>query len=427
MRTAFYESDITPPLGCYIPGHYKDIRAVDVANKLYAKAVVIENEGNIAAMVCVDAVTIPPEMHDIVTKRVNEYTGITADNICICCNHSHSGAPIESTPDIGCFEDEAYKDVFFRLSADAIILAYKRLDNAEAYFANTEVKGFAYNRTFILDDGTYVTHGRGKTNIKENFGKLDHELGVLMFEKDGKPIGAIINYSCHQCCMNQLCNHYSGDFASIISDELKKIYGQGFVSLFIEGCCGDVNHVNPDINVPIPDTLYIDIGKKLAAGVIEALKNPIPTTGKVAVVKESVTIPKRQPDQEAIKNKIAEYLKMNNITRMRNMLYYTSANKTDRETVYVQAIRIGDTCIYALPGEIFAETGLKVKAQSPFKYNLVSELTNTRTGYIPPKRAFGEHDNLYETSLCFDSYFVPEAEDILIDMAHKVSQKLIKF
>ena len=116
---------------------------------------------------------------------------------------------------------------------------------------------------------------------------------------------------------------------------------------------------------------------------------------------------------------------MNNLTRMRNMLYYLSANKSLEETVYVQAIRIGDTCIYALPGEIFAETGLKVKAQSPFKYNLVSELSNTRTGYIPPKRAYGEHDKLYETSLCFDSYFVPEAEDMIIDNALDVAKRLI--
>lgn len=425
MKTAFYECDITPPLGCYIPGHYKDIRAIDVADKIYAKAVVIENDGNIAALVCVDSVTIPPEMHDIVTKRVFEYTGITPDSVCICCNHSHSGAPIESTPDIGCFADEAYKDVFFRLAADSIILAFKRLEDSNAFFANTEVKGFAYNRTFILDDGSYVTHGRGKTNIVSNFGKLDHELAIVMFEQDGVPSSAIINYSCHQCCMNQMCNQYSGDFASIISKELKKEYGNDFVSIFLEGCCGDVNHVNPDINVPIPDTLYIDIGKKLAKASIEALKNKVPTDGIVKIIKQPITIPKRNPDNDFVKKKIEEYLDMNNITRMRNMLYYLSANKTLEETVYVQAIRVGDTCIYALPGEIFAETGLKVKAQSPFKYNLVSELTNTRTGYIPPKRAYGEHDKLYETSLCFDSYFVPEAEDILIETALDVAKRLL--
>ena len=425
MKVAFYESDITPPLGCYIPGHYRDVRAVDVADRMYAKAVVIENCDSLAAIVCVDAVTIPPEMHDIVCQRVFEYTGITSDKVCICCNHTHSGAPIESTPDIGCFADNAYKDVFFRLAADAIILAYKRLGGAEAFFANNEVSGFAFNRTFILDDGSYVTHGRGKTNIVANFGKLDHELGVIMFEREGKPIGAVINYSCHQCCMNQLCNHYSGDFASVISKELKTVYGNEFVSIFLEGCCGDVNHVNPDINVPIPDTLYIDIGKKLASAVQDAMKYAKPTTGDVNVVKKAITIPKRMPDNEEMLNKIKEYLDMNNIIRMRNMLYYTSANKTSEETVFIQAIRIGDTCIYALPGEIFAETGLKVKAQSPFKYNLVSELTNTRTGYIPPKRAFGEHDKLYETSLCFDSYFVPEAEDILIDTALELAKKLV--
>lgn len=424
MRTAFYECDITPPLGCYIPGHYRDIKAVDVADKLYAKAVVVENDGSVAALVCVDTVVVPDNMHDAVTQRVFEYTGIKPDNVCICSNHSHAGAPIQSTPDIDCYEDAPYKDVFIRLAADAIILAYKRLDEATARFAETDVTGFAYNRTFILDDGSYVTHGRGKTNIVDVFGKIDPALSVVMFERDGMPIGAIINYSCHQCCMNQLCDHYSGDYSSIISKKLKEVYGNDFVSLFIIGCCGDVNHVNPDINVPIPDTLYIEIGEILADATIEALKNSVDTTGTVAVLKKPLTIKKRIADNEFLKKKVTEYLEMNNFTRMRNMLYYTGANKTDSETVYVQAIRIGDTCIYALPGEIFAETGIAIKEKSPFKYNMVSELTNTETGYIPPSRAFGEHDKLYETSLCFHSYFVPEAEDILISEAINLANEL---
>ena len=426
MRAAFYECDVTPPLGGYVPGHYRDIRAVDVADRLYAKALVLEDSGCVAAIVCVDAEVIPKEMHEVVTKRIEEYTGIKPQNVCICANHTHAGVPIISNPDIGCFADESYKDVFMRLSADAVILAYKRLDKASAKFGNTEVCGFAYNRTFILDDGTYVTHGRGKTNIKDVFGKLDSELGVLMIERDGTPLGAVINYSCHLCCMGNGCDHYSGDYSSVISKKLKEKYGNDFVSLFITGCCGDVNHVNPDINVEIPDDAYIQIGETLAEGALKALKNAKDTTGAVKAIKKAVAIKKRVPDNDYLKKKVSDYLEMNNFTRMRNLLYYTGANKTDEEVVFVGAIAVGDTCIYCLPGEIFAETGLKVKENSPYKYNMVSELCNTETGYIAPKRAFGEHDNLYETSLCFHSYFVSEAEDILIDTAKEIAEKIYK-
>ena len=45
MKAAFYECEITPPLGGYMWGHYHDVRAYDVQDRLYAKALVVEDEG----------------------------------------------------------------------------------------------------------------------------------------------------------------------------------------------------------------------------------------------------------------------------------------------------------------------------------------------------------------------------------------------
>lgn len=38
----FYEKEITPPLGCGIPGHFSLRRGMDVLDRLYARAVVIK-------------------------------------------------------------------------------------------------------------------------------------------------------------------------------------------------------------------------------------------------------------------------------------------------------------------------------------------------------------------------------------------------
>jgi hypothetical protein len=50
----------------------------------------------------------------------------------------------------------------------------------------------------------------------------------------------------------------------------------------------------------------------------------------------------------------------------------------------LQAIRIGDLGIAAIPNEVFALTGLKIKAQSPFAATFTIELANGSEGYIPP-------------------------------------------
>ena len=129
MRAAFYECDITPPLGGFIWGHYHRVFANDVIDRLYAKAVVTECDGEVAAILAIDTCSIPPKMHEVVTKRIFDYTGISAERVRITSNHTHWGAPVMDEPRLDCYADAPYQDVFFRLCADAVILAYKRLED----------------------------------------------------------------------------------------------------------------------------------------------------------------------------------------------------------------------------------------------------------------------------------------------------------
>ena len=50
----------------------------------------------------------------------------------------------------------------------------------------------------------------------------------------------------------------------------------------------------------------------------------------------------------------------------------------------LQAIRIGDLTISTFPNEVYAITGLKLRAQSPSKNHFNIELANGAEGYIPP-------------------------------------------
>jgi neutral ceramidase len=43
-----------------------------------------------------------------------------------------------------------------------------------------------------------------------------------------------------------------------------------------------------------------------------------------------------------------------------------------------------------LPGEIFVELGLSIKAASPFKQTHIAELANGSIGYIPHRSAYAE-------------------------------------
>src|SRR5207247_11445748 len=55
-----------------------------------------------------------------------------------------------------------------------------------------------------------------------------------------------------------------------------------------------------------------------------------------------------------------------------------------RTELKVQALRVGELGIAALPNEVFAITGLKLKQRSPFAATFNIELANGAEGYIPP-------------------------------------------
>jgi hypothetical protein len=59
-------------------------------------------------------------------------------------------------------------------------------------------------------------------------------------------------------------------------------------------------------------------------------------------------------------------------------------HEKQRTELKIQALRIGDLGIAAIPNEVFAITGLKIKAQSPLQPTFNIELANGAEGYIPP-------------------------------------------
>ena len=415
MRAAFYETEITPPLGGMMWGHYSDLRAKDVQDKLYVKAAVIEEGGELSATVCVDSCAMPPQMHDIVTKRIQEYTGIDPSRVCVTSNHTHWGASFSDSPELNSFADDAYRDVCFRLAADAVILAYKRLSDVEATVANTEMIGYSFCRDYVMEDGSVITHGKSPMAVKGQLAEVDPDVWVVMFRRNGEPIGAFINYANHQCCCGKI-EAYTGDYSSILSKELKKIYGPDFVSLFLLGTCGDINHINNDrVTKATPDT-YREIGRALAAKTVEALKTERPIGTGLTVKKELIRIPARVIDSDGLRAALDDMLhKEGSTMRIRNLVHYHATNKSDYRDLWIQAIKLGNTCIWCMPGEVFVDFGRRLKNESKFENNFVVELCNSYCGYIPTPRAFGEKCDLYETSLCHHSCLIPEAGDMIVD------------
>src|SRR5204862_1008363 len=91
--------------------------------------------------------------------------------------------------------------------------------------------------------------------------------------------------------------------------------------------------------------------------------------------------------------------------------------------VKLQAIRIGDVGIAAIPCEVFALTGLKLKAQSPLVKTFTIELANGEEGYIPPPElhALGGYTTWPARTACLEVGAEPKIAEAALGLLEQVS------
>lgn len=433
MKVAFYEKDITPPLGCSIPGYFNERLGSDVKDRLFAKACVISDGKNTVAILAVDALYVLRDTCEKIINRIQQNTALKAENIMICATHTHTGGPV-STDDNRAV-DEFYLEMLQYTAADCVILAYHKLSDCNVKYARGNVDSISFNRNYIMKDGTVKTNpGRLNPEIVKPYAGIDPELSILYFENYGeKPCGAIINFACHLDCVDG--TEYSGDYASAISKELKSIYGEDFVSLFILGACGNINHFDVSKQSDAPDH-YVKMGKTLAEEAVRAINKAEGINGGILTSdKQLIQIKRRLPTDEEIEKaediinntKLIEGIKLAsdsdpdqfNLIMAKKLL--ESIEGEDEISLYVQVIRIGDSLIYALPSEIFYQFGVYIKENSPFERSFVATLSNGSSGYIPIRELFLPH--IYESKLNKDS-LVADAGYIIADKALEMGQEV---
>jgi hypothetical protein len=166
------------------------------------------------------------------------------------------------------------------------------------------------------------------------------------------------------------------------------------------------------------------MGGMLADAVVTAEANCTPLGGTVGAVKETVTVAHRQMTPKGYSEELLRLYRTNNEMRARNLAYYSAACKESEGAYRLQAIRVGELCIYTMPGEVFIDLGRRVMKGSEYKHSFLVHNSNDYCGYIPTREAFEPPYDLYETSLCYHSCLVPEAGEMMTDKLLELGKTL---
>src|SRR5690606_1609083 len=86
--------DITPPLGTVINGEFTSRYANRIADPLYAKAMVMQDDATTLLMLVVDICVMQRDFLDDVKNMIAARTGISPQNQLISSTHTHSAGSV---------------------------------------------------------------------------------------------------------------------------------------------------------------------------------------------------------------------------------------------------------------------------------------------------------------------------------------------
>lgn len=411
FRSGAAQVDITPPNGTPMAGFYSLRPSVGVIDSIYAKAIVIEQDGEKVALVGLDVAYTPRVIVEAARKLITEKTGIAGERVMISATHTHSGPTLTrdslmdditggKTPEI-----VDYMSKLPVLIAKAVADADAKLAPANATAMVGREESLPFNRRFEMKDGTFAWQAsKMNQNILRPAGPVDPDVGVLQLtgtDKKALPMATYVNFSMHPTAIGG--TKISPDYPGYLAKRMADYYGKEMVTLFANGCCGNINQNNVKWATSQSGTREGErIGIVLAASVLRSLPDLQPLkTFAPRVRSQMVTLQRRTFTDEEIAEarRVAPLFADPKVDTQKKAkavcILDTLAKKDQPLEVEVQVVAFSDTlAIVSLPGEIFVELGLSLKKASPFKHTFIAELANGSIGYIPNRSAYPQ--GLYE-------------------------------
>ena len=420
---------ITPPVGVSLAGYFHDRRGESVRDELFAKALVIESGTTRLALVSLDLISVSAEVADSAKDILWREAGLPPAHVLICATHTHTGPELRENAIVRVCEQ--FVGLLPRRIADAVVKASESLAPATLRAGSASVEGYSFNRLFRLKDGSEV-FGKGgrEAEVAGPAGPIDPQLQTLSaVDAKGNLIALAVNFALHPDVIGGgSANFVSADWPGEIGRNIAAVYGKDVVTLHLQGTCGDINHAPHDpTNLPRGGPAKaIQLGRALAGAAMLAMERAEPMTSILLESSiETLAIPYYTRDAKLLEEIAALKKKAKPSDFEKYLIERTESWPHDGKnaTVPVQAMRIGDVGLVALPAEIFVRIGLDIKRWSPFRQTFVVELANARASTYVPTTDQAER-GAYGAKPILSRWLCPDAGRRMADAALVLLHKL---
>ncbi len=389
LRVGAARIDVTPTKEQLPPSY------LGVNDPVYARAIVIDNDGTRAALITLDAGGIPTPLWQSVSERLAGELGIAPEHMLLTATHTHS-VPRQQAPD---YVDKVVESVRSAIS---------KLQPAQMAWG-TGLSWINVNRNLI-------NPATGRWGEGPNYeGPSDKTVAVLSFATPaGEPIAVYYNYAVHGVIAGQL-DEVSGDIPGATSRYIEESLGEDVVAVWSLGAAGDQNPIffeqtydlrkiriadyakrgedisnsmppggtgldrnNPDVRRLMNQQrqMLLTLGQMLGEEVLHVLDRGLEqprTVAAISGVQQTITCAGRQRTDQGREGTPGTYTEGQPVNMLLSML------------------QLGDVYLGGVNAEIFNPIATRFKTEAPYKHSMMVTLTNgtANSGYVPHDAAFG--------------------------------------
>jgi len=399
LQAGAAEVDISPQsFPVIIAGSFLERTSEHCHDPLFARAIVLKRGTTRLAIVVADTLMIPGELVEKARRLIERQTQIPGSHVLIGATHTHSAPALMGA--LGTRPDP-YREQFPQWIAEAVTRAAERLEPAEIGWTVVAAPQHTHCRRWITRPDRMLQDPFGQLTVRAmmhpgyqnpNFigpaGPVDTALSLMAIRStEGRPIALLANYSMHYFGAPAVSADYFGRFSRLVSKQITPAGAEPCVVMMSQGTSGDLHWM--DYSQPRKEITLESYAQEVADIACQAYQSLSYQGGVSLAAAESVLMLKRRTPDEARLAWARQMVAKMSSPKPQNIpevyaLEQIYLHESPQAQVRVQAMRIGELGLVAIPCEVFGITGLKIKNRSPFDTTVVFELANGAEGYIPP-------------------------------------------
>lgn len=390
LRVGFARRDITPPPGIDLSGFgFRFGANLGSLEPLKVGALAVTDGAQTVLLFSLDLIGLTLDHLAHLRSRTARATDVPGANQMWTCTHTHGGPETGVLPGMG-ETDSDYLSLVEHAAQAAAEEAIERLAPADLWLARGESYIGANRRSAAFRPG-----GPEDGHIDD----IDATVVAAEFRNsDGDPIVTLVNYSCHPTGSRESVStsDYPGHMRRTVS------VATGAPCLFVNGAGGDVNQRFDSTGHRSVATARRH-GVALGRTVLDLRSHLRPSaTARAAAASASADLHYAPPISESAARRILtegqRALSSTTETAHRLRIQWHQVDFAQRVldwkqsagpdlTVDIQALRIGDLALVAIPSEFFSADGRALRIETPSPELVVAGWSNGLVGYTPTRRA----------------------------------------